>query len=425
MQQRTLNLLRSRRDRRAFQQPFSRVGRQGGQIAPVALFGILIASSVLAMMFNTGQKVTERSQVANAADAAAYSGAVWTARHLNFMAYTNRAMIANHAAVGHFVSYVSWIRYINDSIDYIDRITQFIPYVGQYVDIVQEVAAGIRDATEQAARVAVPAIDGWNANFRAAQVEAQASLALDHLNDLMQHTAQAYDPAIRINDRRDLSAMPDELRSVLELQLIGQLASVPLFVQRYTAGNDRGSIGDLLAASLRTNSDTLHWIAGERGWRENLLAAQIRKQGSTVNTQTDSSADWRATDQLQFRTRGLFGWGNWRRIGTRASTARATQFDADYSGVPAYYNVAGEPGEHSLPIAAIATKRQSQIATADLFGMNAGNEPLCVVATARVEFRRPGGSAFTSLPGNRGEYANLFNPFWDARLVPVESGLNL
>src|SRR6187200_2061585 len=110
--------------------------RQRGQIAPIALFGVLIASAALVMMYNTGQKVTEKSQVANAADAAAYSGAVWTARHLNFMAYTNRAMIANHAAVGHFISYVSWIRYINDSIDYIDRITQFIPYVGQYVDIV-------------------------------------------------------------------------------------------------------------------------------------------------------------------------------------------------------------------------------------------------------------------------------------------------
>src|SRR5688572_8270959 len=53
---------------------------QRGQIAPVALFGVLIASAVLVVMFNTGQKVMERSLVANAADAAAYSGAVWTGR---------------------------------------------------------------------------------------------------------------------------------------------------------------------------------------------------------------------------------------------------------------------------------------------------------------------------------------------------------
>jgi len=394
-----------------------------GQIAPVALFGILIAGGVLAMMFNTGQKITEKSQLANAADAAAYSGAVWTARHLNFMAYTNRAMIANHAAAGHFISYVSWIRYVNDSIDFIDRITQFIPYVGQYVDLVQMVAAEVRDVTETAARLAIPAIDGWNANFRAAQLEAQASLALDHLHDLMQRTAQVYDPAIRINDRSELDAMPAELRTLVDVDLIGQLGSIPTFVERYVAGNDRGSMGNLVSASLRTNGDTQHWIAGERGWRENLLAAQIRKQGSTANVQTASSADWRASDQLQVRTLGVFGWGSWRRVGTRTSTARATQFDTNYRGVPAYYNVAGNPGEHFLRITAIATKRQSQVATTDVFGMHASEQPLAIAAMARVEFRRPSGGVFTALRPDRNEYANLFNPFWEAKLVPVEAGV--
>jgi len=375
---------------------------QRGQVAPVVLFGVLVASAVLAMMFNTGQKITERSQVANAADAAAYSGAVWTARHLNFMAYTNRAMIANHAAVGHF-----------------------IPYVGQYVDVVQAIASQVRGATEQAAKVAVPAIDGWNATFRAAQVEAQASLALDNLNDLMRRTARAYDPAIAVNDAGELSAMPVELRDLIESQLIGQLASVPTFVQRYTPGNDRGSISELIAASLRANNDMQRWISGERGWREDLLAAQVRKQGSTTVTQTDSRADWRASDQLQYRTIGLFGWNRWRRIGTRPSTASATQFDANYSGVPAYYNIAGEPGQRSLNIAAIATKRQSRVATADILGRGAGNGPLAVAAMARVEFRRPANASFAALNRDTAEYANLFNPFWDVRLVPVSSGIDL
>ena len=66
-------------------------------------------------------------------------------RHLNFLAYTNRAMIANHAAVGHFVSYVSWVRYIHDSIEYIDRVTQWIPSVGQYVDTVEQIAEQVRE----------------------------------------------------------------------------------------------------------------------------------------------------------------------------------------------------------------------------------------------------------------------------------------
>lgn len=396
-----------------------RSSRHRGQIAPVALFGMLIASAVLVVMFNTGQKVTERSQVANAADAAAYSGAAWTARHLNFMAYTNRAMIANHAAVGHFISYVSWVRYINDSLQAIDRVTQWIPYVGQYVDLAEQISAQVREATEQAAQITVPALDAWSANLRAAQAEAQASLALRNLQSLMSQTARTYDEHIQINDADAMSRMPDELRALFEAQMVAQLAAVPTFVQRYATGRDNSSMQQLVSASLRTNADLQRWIAGERGWRENLLAAQLRKRGTTSVSQTANGSDWRAEDQLQYRTRSLFGWRSWQRIGDRVSSASAREFDSDYAGVPAYYNVAGQPGNPSLRIAVIATKSQSRVGTADLLGMSNTANPLAVAAVARVEFRRPGGTAFAAMGERRQEYANLFNPFWEAKLAPV------
>lgn len=390
-----------------------------GQIAPVALFGVLISSAVLVVMYNTGQKVTERSLVANAADAAAYSGAVWTARHLNFIAYSNRAMIANHVAVGHFVSYVSWVRYINDSLEAIDRVTQWIPYVGQYVDMAEQISAQVRDVTEQSAEIAVPTLDAWNANIRAAQAEAHASLAFRNLQSLMSQTGRAYDPHILINDDGTLSRMPEELRALLDTQLLTQAAAVPTFIQRYTAGRDSNSLQQLVNTSLRGNTDLQRWIVGERGWRENLLAVQLRKRGTTSLNQSSSGADWRAEDQLQFRTRSLFGWRSWRRIGDRVSSASAREFDSDYAGVPAYYNVSGQPADTSLRIAAIATKAQSRVATADLLSMTATDHPLAVTAVARVEFRRPRGSAFASIGERRHEYANLFNPFWEAKLAPV------
>lgn len=390
-----------------------------GQIAPAALFGVLITSAVLVVMFNTGQKVTERSLVANAADAAAYSGAVWTARHLNFMAYTNRAMIANHVAVGHFISYVSWVRYIDDSLQAIDRVTQWIPYVGQYVDLAEQISTQVRNATEQAAQITVPLIDGWNTNLRAAQVEAQTSLALRNLQALMEQTAMTYDADIRVNDDHALARMPDELRALFEAQMIGQMAAVPAFVQRYAAGPDGNAMQELVIASLRSDSDLQQWISGERGWRENLLAAQIRKRGSTTGSQSASGADWRAEDQLQFRTRSLFGWRGWRRIGDRVSAASAREFDSDYSGVPVYYNLSGQPRDASLRIAVVATKSQANVATADLLGMSSTTTPIAVAAVARVEFRRPAGSAFAAIGERRHEYANLFNPFWEAKLAPV------
>ncbi|MBB6093032.1 hypothetical protein HNQ60_001910 [Povalibacter uvarum] len=398
---------------------------QLGQIAPVALFGVLIASAVLVLMYNTAQKVTEKSQVANAADAAAYSGAVWTARHLNFMAYTNRAMVANHAAVGHLVSYVSWIRYIHESIQHVDRITRYIPYVGQYVSTVEEVAEEVREITEQGAQVLVPAIDGWNTHFRAAQVEVQASLALNNLNDLMEQTARRWDPDVRINDRDAIGAMPDALRRVIEAQVLMQLVNVPTFVERYTASNDSGAVNQLITTSFAANADLRRWISGERGWRENLVAAQIRKQGSTSTSQSEDGADWQARDQLQYRTLGVFGWRSWRRVGDRVSTARASEFDSDYQGVPSYYNVAGRPSAAVLSIGALATKEQSRVATHDKFGLATNESPLAVAAMAEVSFRRPTGSAFAALGSNRREHANLFNPFWDARLVPIESGIGL
>src|SRR5690606_31656567 len=132
-----------------------------------------------------------------------------------FIAYSNRAMIANHVAVGHFVSYVSWVRYINDSLQAIDRVTQWIPYVGQYVDLAEQISAQVRDVTEQSAQVTIPALDAWNANIRAAQVEAHASLAFRNLQSLMAETARSYDPHILINDGNALSQMPEQVRAVL------------------------------------------------------------------------------------------------------------------------------------------------------------------------------------------------------------------
>lgn len=396
--------------------------RHAGQIVPVALLGVLITSAVLVLLFNTSQKITQKSLLANAADAAAYSGAVWTARHLNFVAYTNRGMVANHAAVGHFVSYVSWARYVHDSIDYIDRVTQWIPIVGQYIDIAEQIAEQVREVAEQSAEIAVPAIDLWNANLRAAQAEAQASLALDNLNELMQATARAYDPALRVNDRSGLSAMPQEIRTIIDAQVMSQLANVPTFVRRYSASNDRGNVAELIEASLQANANMQRWVPGERGWQETGLAFRLRKQGSTSQIQSAQGADWRARDQLQYRTRRPFGWSSWRRIGENASTATATEFDSDYSGVPSYYNVAGSPTDRALRIAALVTQPQERIATADLLGMQASRLPMTAVAMARVEFRRPTTSAFPALHPETHEYSNLFNPFWEAHLAGVSLG---
>jgi hypothetical protein len=245
----------------------------------------------------------------------------------------------------------------------------------------------------------------------------------------MRRTAQAYDPNIRINERDDFDGMPGELRTALDARLLGQLAMVPTFVERYSADDDDGSIEELIGSSLRANGDTSRWIAGERGWRFNSLMRQFRKQGSTAHSQSEDSADWEATDRLQSRQRRLFGWSSWRNIGPTAD-ASASEFEDDYAGVPNYYNVRGEPGSDGLQIAAIATRRQTTLPNRTFQNVGRTGSSvdaravIAAAAVARVEFRRPTDSGFASL-GRAQEYSNLFNPFWEARLSEADLGLNL
>ncbi len=59
-------------------------------------------------MFSTGQVAATRQRLDNAADAAAYSAALWRARVMNYHAYANRAIVAQEVAIAQAVTLVSW-----------------------------------------------------------------------------------------------------------------------------------------------------------------------------------------------------------------------------------------------------------------------------------------------------------------------------
>ncbi|MBV1919493.1 MAG: hypothetical protein KUG73_02330, partial [Pseudomonadales bacterium] len=85
-----------------------------GQTMIAGMGLMLVASSVIFMLFNSNRAVTEKINLVNAADAVAYSGALVASRELNFMAYTNRTMIANEVAIGHMVSFQSEVSLVTD-----------------------------------------------------------------------------------------------------------------------------------------------------------------------------------------------------------------------------------------------------------------------------------------------------------------------
>lgn len=72
----------------------------------LAFVGVILLSAIL--LFKTGKLTTEKMQLQNGADSAAYTASMLEARAMNFTAYTNRAMVANEVAIGQMVGLLSW-----------------------------------------------------------------------------------------------------------------------------------------------------------------------------------------------------------------------------------------------------------------------------------------------------------------------------
>lgn len=106
---------------------------QHGQVIPLTLVFLVAVILSLWVLYDAGQVNTEKMRLQNTADAGAYSAANVVARDLNFIAYTNRAMVANQVAIGQTVGLVSWISMMeqtSENLDTLGDIAKFIPYIG-------------------------------------------------------------------------------------------------------------------------------------------------------------------------------------------------------------------------------------------------------------------------------------------------------
>ncbi|MFT7527970.1 MAG: hypothetical protein ACI9LY_003130 [Arenicella sp.] len=82
--------------------------KQAGQAFWLVLMFTVITTVLGISVLTNGILVTEKMEMQNAADAAAFSVSSAEARDLNFASYTNRAMVANEIAMGQVLSFMSW-----------------------------------------------------------------------------------------------------------------------------------------------------------------------------------------------------------------------------------------------------------------------------------------------------------------------------
>ena len=138
----------------------TRTGRyQRGQSSVFVVIFLGVMLIALISLYNAGKLTSEKMQLQNAADAAAYSVSVIEARDMNFMSYTNRAMVANEVAIGQMVSLMSWSRFLSSVPSFMrfyDKTFLSGPTLGVSTSIIEPIAAtwqSVAKAVESGLRV--------------------------------------------------------------------------------------------------------------------------------------------------------------------------------------------------------------------------------------------------------------------------------
>lgn len=217
----------------------------------------------------------------NAADAAAYSGAVWQARTLNFQAYMNRAMIVNEVTIAQSVSLRSWINYLAKLVDNINIVAKAFPPVGV---VVQKVAM-VLNTIEKKLQITVPPLED----------------ALRVIS-LLEHDAQKVfnlSGAVVGQDlAREVAKMNGaELTAANELWFAKNIYQWVEFTETYTKLK-RPSIGSKDDGRKRLREVALYSRDGftrERDWNLYLPPYRLRKQGGTDLIDYDS---WKGMDSV-------------------------------------------------------------------------------------------------------------------------------
>jgi hypothetical protein len=143
--------------------------RRRGQTLVLFLGFVAAMVGMMLVVFNSGQVTNAKMRAMNAADAAAYSGAVWEARSLNFQAYMNRAMVVNEVTIAQSVSLRSWVAYVARFVENVNMVTQFIPWVGTATTQIKQVLNQVSKSMNNLLPQADMALRGVNVLAHSAQ----------------------------------------------------------------------------------------------------------------------------------------------------------------------------------------------------------------------------------------------------------------
>lgn len=431
--------------------------RQRGQALVLGLFLTFLGAILLFYLFNAGQVSADKQRVTNTADAAAYSGALWRARVLNYDAYSNRAMIANEVAIAQTLTLTSEIQYQKNlaaclagqagdggetCVAALSVILRFFPYIQAAFAYAQYAL----DYYDQALQY------GGDHSIISAEVYARSS-AINRVLSASQTAMHASTnfAALDLIVRQVVNANDAKFSTVVLPDLFEGGNSA--FTKQYS-GNDRIRLANVVRAGLdpysKGRSFTLPLGI------PCVVGFDYKKRGSTALNGTldrweaaDTLSEWHyGFDPLKGCTdsESPMGWGdrqasdgpNDNPPGNTGDNPNALQYARDAAYQPAgyagiqnfrdlnYQSLSGVGGDTAVrnptyAVGVVVRHAQANLRTSNNLNLGIGRlrmpekieqGRMASLASAEVYFKRP-----AARPDGRTELPSLFNPYWQARLA--------
>jgi hypothetical protein len=422
---------------------------EAGQVLPAAVFLLLACAAFLYWTVNSGQMVTEKMRLTNAADAAAYSAGIVHARALNFDAYTNRAIVANQVAIAQTLSLVSWGNYFTDVFCNLGgladgvtatRVSDNPEIWGKLAAVAIGSAADTVYAGGEGCEGLKTVSDAWNGIAGAAISALNGSSVLLAASQRSLHLP--LEAGLFRRSREAAQAVVDAVDSTMHAELVPTTYSPAgtgqggTFVRLYSEG-ERDRLRDVVLSSRDSFTRQRDWTV--RKLKVEPESHRIERRGTTTLRDLDT---WVADDSMTHRWKA-FRLTKWRDrssvIGHGIAEAkddpvsqsevamRSYNLAAIYTGLPAIHDLrdrSTNPARHRFGVTVVVEKDRADTLTSQhaaqagpsgrLAVFDAATAPSRMAALARAEvvFERP------PRADRRTEYANLFSPFWQVRLIP-------
>ncbi|WP_341503837.1 Tad domain-containing protein [Gallaecimonas sp. GXIMD4217] len=437
--------------------------RQTGQAMVLSLvFMVLVAMAAL-FAFNAAQLSNNSTRLQNTADNTAFSVAAIAARDLNFKAYTNRAMVANQVAVAQMVGLSSWFRMIKEYAETVDTLTRWIPYVGPVISAIANVIDGINTVAQRV----LPVLVGF---------ESVVLKALSGAQSVMHYAGfgAALTTAGKIVKQNDPNAQLD----LMQNPMLG-MAAKELWLD-FQGSYDRYNAKAPYHDKLDVIADSRDPFTSKRSYRVGFMELNLglfkfktyKAGGSNLRTNGDDMETWTAMDTISThfakwrckwsgcgwkrwevpwgyastkgndevdirRLRDRQWWGRSRGTNPKASNwADSSPYEIDmraYTGVESSYLRSGRQGLSAIdtfkvvvskPQANVRTSKQVQLGRGRLDiaeGENMLASRMSALAAAEAYYSRPSDLSAWVRRDGKGEYGNLYNPFWQPRLADTTS----